>query len=140
MEKAASELALLRAARSGNAAADEARKAFLAGLGNRLRQQAGFAEKGAPIILDENITGKGVAEALRAEGYNVRSVREIFGKGEITDPVIREFAEVTGARVLTSDRGRQLGEGFGKLAIQVDARVGTDVKGLTRYLGEALKK
>lgn len=140
MEKAASQLALLRTTRAGNAAADEARQAFLAGLGNRLRQQAGFAEKGAPIILDENIAGKGVAEALRAEGYNVRSVTEIFGHGGIKDPVIREFAEVTGARVFTADRGRQLGEGFGKLAIQVDARVGSDVKGLTRYLEEALKK
>ena len=139
MEKAAAGLASIRAARSENAAADQVRKTFLAALRNRLKQQAGFADKGQAIILDENITGAGVAEALRAQGFNVRSVREIFGRGNIKDPVIREYAELTGARVLTQDRGRQIGEGFGKLAIQVDARVRQDIRALTRYLEEALK-
>jgi RHS repeat-associated protein len=144
MEWAASELALLRAARAENTAADAARdaanNALLGTLQSRLLQQAGFAEKGAPIILDENLMGTGVAEGLRSQGYNVRSISEIFGRTGIKDPVIREFAEASGARVLTADRGRQLGEGFGKLAIQVDARVGKDINAISRYLSEALKK
>ena len=116
-----------------------ARKELLQILRAQALKKAGFAEKGIPIILDENIMGRGVAEALRSQGYNVRSIVEIFGKGGIKDPVIREFAESVGARVLTADRGRQLGEGFGKLAIPVDARIGTDVNTLSRILSQSLK-
>jgi RHS repeat-associated protein len=139
MERAAAQLAAIRRARIENAATDQARRVFLGGLRSRLLQQAGFAEKGAPIILDENLMGSGVVEELRTAGYNVRSIKEIFGKTGIKDPVIREFAEITGARVLTADRGKQLGEGFGKLAIQVDARVGKDVPTLLRILSQVVK-
>jgi RHS repeat-associated protein len=37
----------------------------------RLRQQAGFADEGTPVILDENISKKGMADALRGRGFNV---------------------------------------------------------------------
>ena len=114
------------------------RTEFLSVLRARALQKAGFAETGMPIVLDENLMGKGVVEALRSQGYNIRSVAEIFGKTGIKDPVIREFAETVGARVLTADRGRQPGEGFGRLAIQVDARVGTSVNALSRILANAL--
>jgi Domain of unknown function (DUF5615) len=100
----------------------------------RARQLSGFSESGSPVILDENISGRGVAEGLRGRGFNVRSVQEIFGEPGIKDPQINDVAEATGAKVLTQDRGRQIGEGFGKNAIQVDARVGADVDALARYM------
>ncbi|WP_438006168.1 RHS repeat-associated core domain-containing protein [Sorangium sp. So ce321] len=112
---------------------------LLGALGARARQLGGFAEHGMPIILDENLAGRGVAEALRAGGYNVRSVVEIFGRNGIKDPAIRQYAESIGARVLTADRGRQIGEGFGQLAIPVSSRVGPDVPSLLRILGDAMK-
>jgi Domain of unknown function (DUF5615) len=102
-------------------------------------QKAGFAREGVPIILDENLAAKGMADALRMQGYNVRSVAEIFGQNGIKDPVIRAFAETNGARVLTADRGRQIGEGFGQLAIQVPGRVGANVDVIGRILSNALK-
>jgi hypothetical protein len=104
----------------------------------RALQKAGFSDRGVPVILDENLAGRGVVEALRGQGFNVRSVEEIFGLGT-KDPVIREFAESVGARVLTADRGHQVGEGFGQAAIQVNGRVGSDVPTLTRILSDALK-
>lgn len=91
-----------------------------------------------PLILDENLAGRGVAEALRAQGYNVRSTVEIFGVGA-KDPAIRSLAEAVGARVVTADRGRQFGQGFGELAIQVPGQVGQDVSSIVRLLGEVLK-
>jgi hypothetical protein len=97
------------------------------------------SNKGVPIILDENLSAKGLAEALRAQGYNVRTVVEIFGQSGIKDPVIRQFAESVGARVLTADRGRQIGEGFGQLAINVSGRVGTSADSIARILADALK-
>jgi RHS repeat-associated protein len=105
----------------------------------RTAQLAGFSQEGTPVILDENIAGRGVADALRGRGFNVRSVMEIFGKGGIKDPVINRFAETIRGRVLTADRGRQIGEGFGSNAIQVDARVGTNIDALARILAEELK-
>jgi hypothetical protein len=104
----------------------------------RALQQAGFSTRGAPLILDENLAGRGVADALRAQGYNVRSTIEIFGAGA-KDPAIRSLAETIGARVITADRGRQIGQGFGDLAIQVPGQVGHDVNSIVRLLGEALK-
>ncbi|MBK6520151.1 MAG: DUF5615 family PIN-like protein, partial [Polyangiaceae bacterium] len=102
-------------------------------LRTRLLKQMGFADEGAPIILDENLSSRGTANALRSRGYNVRSVEEIFGRGA-KDPTIRAAAEASGTRVLTRDRGRQPNEGFGEVGIQVDERVGTDINALSRYL------
>jgi hypothetical protein len=102
----------------------------------RARQQGGFADSGTPIILDENMAGRGLAEALRARGFNVRDIKETFGETGVKDPKIREAAEVMGARVLTRDRGRQPGEGFGESGIQVDQRVGTDADALSRILSQ----
>lgn len=79
-----------------------------------------------------------MAEALRSRGYNVRSVHEIFGRGGIKDPVINGLAEAINGRVLTADRGRQMGEGFGRNAIQVDSRVGTNIDALARMLAKEL--
>ena len=101
-----------------------------------LRQKAGFSDKGKPIILDSNLETKGLADALRSQGFNVRSVSEIFGK-DVGDPAINRLANQLGARVLTRDRGRQIGEGFGSNAINVNSRVrGTD--GISRILGDGL--
>ena len=66
----------------------------------------------------------GLAEELRAAGYNVRSVREIFGREAIglPDPEINSGAEQIDSRVLTHDKGEKLGTGFGQRAIRLDDR------------------
>lgn len=119
---------------SASGSSGPSRASLVSLLRARALKQAGFADEGAPIILDENLAARGVAEALRKAGFNVRTVAEIFGKNGVKDPVIREFAEAVGARVLTMDRGRQVGEGFGQLAIQVPARVGPHIESLVRIL------
>ena len=100
------------------------------------RKKAGFSDSGTPIILDTNLQAKGLADALRAKGFNVRSVSEIFGK-DVGDSGINKLANTLGARVLTRDRGRQIGEGFGSNAIQVDSRV-RSVDDIARILGDGL--
>jgi len=77
-----------------------------------LRRQAGFADEGVPIILDENLAGRGVAQALRDRGFNVRDVREVFGRGGIADSDILSLADTLNGRVLKLDRGRRLQGGF----------------------------
>lgn len=103
-----------------------------------MRQRAGFSAEGRPIILDENLSAKGMAEALRALGHNVRTVREIFGRGGILDSKILELAKALNAKVLTRDVGRQLDGGFFDRAIQVDSRVRSS-EGVARILEEGLK-
>jgi RHS repeat-associated protein len=103
-----------------------------------LRQKAGFSAEGQAIILDENLAARGMADALRAQGHNVRSVQEIYGRGGITDPKILELARSINARVLTRDVGRQLEGGFFERAIKVDYRVRT-AEGVGRILQEGLK-
>jgi len=93
----------------------------------------GFSRYGAPIIIDSNL-GANVAATLRAQGFNVRTVAELFGRDPGTDVPIRQLAERIGARVLTQDRGRQAGEGFGRLAVQVDARIANHPNQISRVL------
>ncbi|WP_158625656.1 DUF5615 family PIN-like protein [Corallococcus carmarthensis] len=114
-----------------------ARQAIASLLQQRTRQLAGFAGDGVPVILDENLSRRGAAEALRDAGYNVRSVREIFGRGDVPDSEILRFAEGADARVLTMDRGRQLDGGFFQRAIQVDGRA-TGNSSLLKVLEDAL--
>jgi hypothetical protein len=85
---------------------------------NVMARSAGFADDGARIIIDSNVSVRGLADALRQRGYNVRTVQEISG-ADPGDRVIREVAERLGARVLSNDRGRILGEGFPHLGIFV---------------------
>ncbi|WP_223807098.1 RHS repeat-associated core domain-containing protein [Montanilutibacter psychrotolerans] len=87
-----------------------------------IRQKAGFGD-GQAVILDENLAARGMAEALRSQGFNLRSVQEIFGRGNVLDPRILELARRIDARVLTRDVGRQLDGGFHERAIIVDYRV-----------------
>ncbi len=100
------------------------------------RKKAGFSNNGIPIILDRNLEAKGFADALRAKGFNVRSITEIFGK-DPGDVNIDKLAKMIGAKVLTRDRGRQLDGGFGNSAIQVDSRI-RSIEGLTRALKSGL--
>jgi hypothetical protein len=102
------------------------------------RKKAGFAAEGRAIILDVNLEARGMADALRAQGYNVRTVHEIFGQGKIADEKILELAKTIDARVLTRDVGRQLDGGFFQRAINVDSRVRTP-EGVGRILQEGLK-
>ncbi len=103
-----------------------------------LRYKAGFSGNGRPIILDEDLSAKGMAEALRAKGYNVRSVREIYGTGTTDDEIIYDLAKRVDARVLTRDLGRQPTKGFFERGITVDSRVRTPDE-VARVLEDGLK-
>lgn len=92
----------------------------------------GFARTGTPIVVDSTF-GPGITTGLRAQGYNVRSVAEIFGR-DPKDPAIRALAERIGARVLTLDRGRDGGMGLGRSAIQADQRIANSPAQLARFL------
>lgn len=89
----------------------------------RLRREAGFEESGRPLILDENLQSRGMAEGLRERGHNVRSIQEIYGQRGILDEDIYDLARTLDARVITRDRGRQADGGFQDLGIQIDRRV-----------------
>ncbi|NVJ09683.1 DUF5615 family PIN-like protein [Myxococcus sp. AM001] len=116
----------------------ESRNAIARAIQWRARQLAGFGTQGTPVILDENIARRGAAEALRDAGFNVRTVREVFGRGDVPDSDILRFAESIDARVLTMDRGRQLDGGFFGRAIQVDGRA-AGTASLIRVLESSLK-
>ncbi|MCQ4163763.1 DUF5615 family PIN-like protein [Tahibacter harae] len=103
-----------------------------------LKYKAGFLAKGRPIILDENLSAAGMAGALRARGYNVRSVEEIYGRGGLQDPEILDLARSIDAKVLTRDKGRQIDGGFFEKAIVVDHRIRSP-EAVARILEEGLK-
>ena len=103
-------------------------------LGGRTRQLAGFADEGVPVFIDENLAGRGVADALRNRGFNVRTIEEAFGAVGIADSDITKVAEVIGGRVLTRN-ARDFPKG---VRISVDERVGVQVDSLVRILKEGL--
>jgi hypothetical protein len=74
-----------------------------------------------------------MAEALRARGYNVRTVAEIFG-ADPGDPAIASLAESLCGRVLTNNM-RDFGRNIG---IQIDPR-STTVDTWIRIIEEALR-
>lgn len=98
------------------AVAKAGRSNLLSALTSRVRQLAGFRNEGTPLILDENVMVKGLADALRAKGYNVRTVEEIFGRrlaqeAGVADAEIAKLARMLEGRVITNnvkDFGRQL--------------------------------
>ena len=114
--------------------------ALISVLRARVYQVAGFAERGTPIIVDQSLGAnpEAVAAALRGAGYNARSVLEVFGKNGIKDPAIKSLADVIGGKVVASDRGRVLGEGFGNLAIPVSQAL-RDPQSIVRVVQEAMK-
>lgn len=81
-----------------------------------------IATGGQPLILDESLSDRGLVEALRAQGFNVRSVRELFRRFGVKDKEIAEFAEAINARVITLDRGNNDPGGFERRAIAIDER------------------
>ncbi|MCC7540626.1 MAG: DUF5615 family PIN-like protein, partial [Deltaproteobacteria bacterium] len=125
---------------SGGAGLPEARSRLLGTIQARAQQvqaqarrASGFAEQGTPIILDENIAGRGTADALRARGYNVRDVHEL-GLSGADDPDITRLAESVGGRVLTQNRV----DFPVHVRIVTDARVRTHVDSLARVIDRAL--
>ena len=103
-------------------------------------RRAGFSTEGIPIILDESASANGFANFLRSRGFNVRSVEEIWGATGIKDPVIKEFAEKIGAKVLSYDRGRAFGEGFAERVIQIPGKIkGKNFEDIVRIMSEQLK-
>lgn len=83
--------------------------------------KAGFKNDGGQKLIVDNSLGMNpekTADALNDAGHDARSVNQMFGS-DPGDQAINSVAESTGARVVTSDRGRQAGEGFGQNAISV---------------------
>jgi hypothetical protein len=137
--KAAEGAADIRMAGGGVRFVDHEGPSLLArALAKVARFKAGFSSGGRAVILDENLSTRGMAEALRRQGYNVRSVQEIYGTGTIDDEIIFDLARRIDARVLTRDVGRQPAKGFFELGITVDSRVRTP-EGVGRILEEGLK-
>src|SRR5581483_2897305 len=94
---------------------------------------------GPPIILDVNLNRAGLADELRAAGYNVVPVEQIWGRTDVADSVIKAYADVLNGWVLTSDRGRDIDGGFGQRAIQIDQRA-TSTASILRVLGQTIPK
>jgi hypothetical protein len=105
-----------------------------------LRQKAGFANEGMPLIVDNSlgVNPQSVAAALREQGLNARSVKEIFGDKDPRDPAIRSLAERIGGRVIAVDKGATPGEGFSKSAIRIPGQVRTEAS-VIRLVEEALQ-
>lgn len=98
----------------------------------KIRRAAGFADEGIPMIIDSDSMRRGMADSLRAKGYNARTVTEIFGK-DPGDEAIKSLAETLGGRVLTNnmkDYGRHI-------AVRIDRRA-TTVDTWIRLLKEAV--
>ena len=68
-----------------------------------------------------------------------RSVFEVFGKGAIPDSDIRALAARLGGRVVSFEKGRQPGEGFGRLAIRAKGAL-RNPSGLVRFVKRALER
>ena len=105
-----------------------------------LKRKAGFADEGVPYIVDNSlgVNPQLVAAGLRANGFNARSVREIFGL-DPGDAAIKGFADKLGGRVIAADKGHQIGGGFGQATLLVDGRVKT-VDSVIRLVKEASNK
>ena len=120
-----------RADAAGDAA--EASRRVAAQLISVIRRNAGFADEGIPLIIDSNSMRRGMVDQLRARGFNVRTVAEIFGS-DPGDEAIKSLAEKLGGRVLTNNM-----RDFGRdIAIRIDPRA-TSTDTWTRILGEALE-
>ncbi len=115
-----------------------ASQTFLVGvLKARALQLAGFAERGTPVLVDPS-SGIPMAtiNALRAQGFNLRTVDEAFGTGKLLDPVIRQWAERAGVRVLNFDRARDIGGGFGPQGIRLITQGQKDPAAIAKILTE----
>jgi RHS repeat-associated protein len=95
-------------------------------LAERAVQLVGWKGIGTKLIIDESLGANptAVAAKLREMGYDAKSVPEIFeGARGVKDPIIKFLAKLSGARVVTSDRGHDAGGGFGDLAVSVPQRL-----------------
>lgn len=90
-----------------------------------LLQRAGFSESGVPLIVDTSLgaSSTAVATALRAKGYNARSVLEVFGTGRVDDIDILNLAKNLGGRVIAADKGHDFLGGFERLTIKIPNRL-----------------
>jgi predicted nucleic acid-binding protein len=96
-------------------------------------KRRGFSADGTPLIIDSNSMRAGMADALRARGYNVRAVSEIFGT-DPGDPAIAALAEKLGGKVLTNNM-----QDFGRnIVIRIDPRA-TSLDTWIRLIGNGLK-
>jgi RHS repeat-associated protein len=108
---------------------DAARKTIVDAFTSVLKRITGFNSNGRPVLVDSSMSLKGqspdsLANGLRGQGINARSVNEVFGR-DPGDPAIRSFANAIDARIATRDIGRDIlkGGGLGDRAIRVDPRI-----------------
>ncbi|MFI6024521.1 DUF5615 family PIN-like protein [Amycolatopsis magusensis] len=117
-----------------------ARSELVSQLVKRTGDLAGFTGKGTKLIIDENFSKRGLAPYLRSKGYDARSVEEMGLAGQkIPDDKVKMVAEAVGAKVVSKDRGRNFGGGFGGIQIKLPERVKSD-SDVLRLIEEALKK
>ena len=89
--------------------------------------KAGFTGEGPRVIVDSSVGTRGgptrLAQLLRDNGYDAKSVQELFGRDPKTDVPIKTVADVTDAHVLANDKGADLDGGFFERTVRVDGRV-----------------
>jgi RHS repeat-associated protein len=118
------------------------RQALIATLKDVLKTKGGFSDGMPPIIVDENISPK-IADGLRLNGYNARSLSEpnlTCFKGGPKDPFIYDYATQIDGRVLTIDRGHDLKGGFFDRALPVKQPIGNSLYDIIRMLETEIRK
>jgi hypothetical protein len=100
------------------------RSQLAAGLRDLLANTAGFTGQGEKLIIDNSvpINPQSVAQALIANGYDARTVGQIFGP-DPGDPAILQLAQQLNARVVASDVGHDIGGGFGSQVVQIPGQI-----------------
>ena len=100
------------------------RSQLAAGLRDLLANTAGFTGQGEKLIIDNSlpINPQSVAQALIANGYDARTVGQIFGP-DPGDPAILQLAQQINARVVASDVGHDIGGGFGSQVVQIPGQI-----------------
>jgi RHS repeat-associated protein len=88
----------------------------------KLTSQSGLREP--PLVIDASLGAnpQAVAELLRIAGFRAATVTDLWG-ADPGDDMIRCWAEEIDARVVTSDRARDPGGGFGQQTLWVDQRL-----------------
>jgi len=105
-----------------------------------LMNKAGFTGRGIPLIIDSNIETPELVRFLNSKGFEARTITQIFTSGDkLKDPSIYSVAQALGYRVLTMDRGRDIGGGFGKLGIVIPSKLKlSNDEAILRYIQSQL--
>jgi hypothetical protein len=104
----------------------------------KVREALTLVSKQKFILDPSSGLSKEVIAGLRARGINVTTVQEALGSGRASDLAIREYARKIGAKVIASDRGRDIGGGFSGVGVNVRQGL-TSVDDIIRIIASQLK-